>query len=63
MGKAADGSGWTQEQELALVKALKAIPKDQTDRWEAVAALVEGKSKAQCMKRFKEMKQSFRKGS
>lgn len=35
--------------------------KDVEDRWEAIAALVPGKTKAQCFRRFKELKESFKK--
>ena len=34
--------------------------KELPDRWEQVSALVPGKSKAQCFKRFKEMREAFR---
>jgi DnaJ family protein C protein 2 len=54
------GDIWTQEEELALVKALKEIPKDLSDRWEMVAAAVVTKSKAACARRFKEMKDSYK---
>ena len=47
-------------QELALVKALKAVGKEVEDRWGGVAALVPGKTKAQCFKRFKELKEGFK---
>lgn len=52
---------WSQEQEVALVQALKAVPKEDDDRWGKVAILVEGKSKAECAKRFKELKATFKK--
>jgi len=67
---------WSEAQELALVKALKVVPKDAApaaggkaaaggdgggaDRWERVAALVPGKTKAQCARRFKEIKGAFK---
>lgn len=51
-----NGTTWTPEAELALIKALKVVKKDAEDRWGAVADLVPGKTKAQCFLRFKEMK-------
>lgn len=50
-----------QEQELALVAALKQCPKELgAERWDAVATLVPGRTKAQCFKRFKELREAFR---
>jgi DnaJ family protein C protein 2 len=50
-----------QAQEMALVAALKQCPKELgAERWEAVAKLVPGKSKAACFKRFKELKEAFK---
>ncbi|GIL94969.1 hypothetical protein Vretimale_1073 [Volvox reticuliferus] len=58
---AADSGLWTEAQELALVAALKQCPKELgTERWDVVAALVPGKTKAQCFKRFKELREAFR---
>ena len=51
---------WSEEQELALVKALKVVSKAVEDRWGGVAELVPGKTKAQCFKRFKEMKDAHK---
>lgn len=51
---------WAEEQEVALVKALKLVDKAASDRWEQVAAMVPGKSKAACFRRFKELKENFR---
>ena len=48
---------WSQEQEEALIKALKDVPKENPERWERVSELVPGKSKVQCHKRFKELKE------
>ncbi|GLC41260.1 hypothetical protein PLESTB_001081800 [Pleodorina starrii] len=58
---AADSGAWSEAQELALVAALKQCPKELgAERWDAVSALVPGKSKAQCFKRFKELREAFR---
>ena len=57
----AAGSGeWDEEQEVALVKALKRVGKEAADRWDQVSALVPGKNKAQCFRRFKEMKEAHK---
>ncbi|KAG2428866.1 hypothetical protein HYH02_014277 [Chlamydomonas schloesseri] len=59
--KAAADTPWTEAQELALVAALKQCPKELgTERWDAVAKLVPGRTKAQCFKRFKELREAFR---
>ncbi|DBA66447.1 hypothetical protein WJX79_001146 [Trebouxia sp. C0005] len=57
---AADPAVWTEEQQASLVRALKEISKDVPDRWQRVSALVPGKSRAQCQKRFRELKNDFR---
>jgi DnaJ family protein C protein 2 len=56
----ADSGEWNEEQELALVQALKQCGKELPDRWERISALVPGKTKAQCFKRFKELREVFR---
>lgn len=53
-------SGWSSGEDIALLNALKAFPKDVSMRWEKVAAAVPGKSKAACMKRVTELKKGFR---
>ncbi|KAK9818427.1 hypothetical protein WJX72_012515 [[Myrmecia] bisecta] len=58
--KKAGESGWSEEQELALVKAMKQFGKDVEDRWERVAEVVSGKNKAQCFRRFKQLRETFR---
>ena len=52
--------GWSGGEDIALLNALKAFPKDVSMRWEKIAAAVPGKSKAACMKRFSELKKDFR---
>ncbi|KAK8685656.1 hypothetical protein V6N13_041655 [Hibiscus sabdariffa] len=47
-------------EDIALLNALKAFPKDVAIRWETIAAAVPGKSKAACMMRVAEMKKDFR---
>lgn len=51
---------WSDVQEGALVKALKAFPKDTPQRWDRIAAAVPGKSKGQCFKKFAELRENFR---
>ncbi|PNW71148.1 hypothetical protein CHLRE_16g695600v5 [Chlamydomonas reinhardtii] len=59
--KAGVDAPWTEAQEVALVAALKQCPKELgAERWDAVAKLVPGRSKAQCFKRFKELRDAFR---
>lgn len=53
-------SGWSSVEDIALLNALKAFPKDVSMRWEKVAAAVPGKSKAACIKRVAELKKGFR---
>ncbi|XP_038971445.1 transcription factor MAMYB [Phoenix dactylifera] len=55
------GSGtWSAAEDLALLNALKAFPKDASMRWEKIASAVPGKSKACCVKRVAELKRDFR---
>eukprot|EP00250_Pteridium_aquilinum_P029936 c40361_g1_i1 orf=231-2240(-) len=51
---------WSDVQEGALVKALKAFPKETPQRWDRIATAVPGKSKAQCFKKFAELRENFR---
>ncbi|KAL6327815.1 hypothetical protein AAG906_025752 [Vitis piasezkii] len=50
---------WSSGEDIALLNALKAFPKDVPIRWEKIAAAVPGRSKAACMKRFSELKRIF----
>ncbi|XP_047943543.1 transcription factor MAMYB [Salvia hispanica] len=53
-------SGWSAGEDLALLNALKAFPKEVAMRWEKVAASVPGKTKAACVARMAELKKDFR---
>jgi len=55
-----DPDAWTETQVLALVQALKAFPKDASQRWEWVAAAVPGKTVVQCKKKVAAMRENFR---
>ncbi|XP_068634704.1 transcription factor MAMYB-like [Aristolochia californica] len=58
--KEGESSSWTSGEDLALLNALKAFPKDTSMRWEKIAAAVPGKPKAACMKRVAVLKRDFR---
>ncbi|XP_068650765.1 transcription factor MAMYB-like [Aristolochia californica] len=58
--KEGESSSWTSGEDLALLSALKAFPKDTSMRWEKIAAAVPRKSKAACMKRVALLKRDFR---
>ncbi|KAK9130427.1 hypothetical protein Sjap_010914 [Stephania japonica] len=53
-------SGWSAAEDLALLNALKAFPKEVSMRWEKIAAAVPGRSKAACVKRVAQLKKDFR---
>ncbi|KAK9100265.1 hypothetical protein Scep_023695 [Stephania cephalantha] len=53
-------SGWSAGEDLALLNALKAFPKEVSMRWEKIAAAVPGRSKAACVKRVAQLKKDFR---
>lgn len=59
-GEVKQESEWSSGEDIALLNALKAFPKDVPMRWEKVAAAVPGKTKAACMKRVAELKRDFR---
>ncbi|KAL4570521.1 hypothetical protein LXL04_026177 [Taraxacum kok-saghyz] len=52
--------GWSSTEDIALLNALKAFPKDSAMRWEKITAAVPGRSKAACMKRVADLKKDFR---
>ncbi|KAG8063974.1 hypothetical protein GUJ93_ZPchr0004g39988 [Zizania palustris] len=55
-----DQDAWSEAQVLALVQALKAFPKDASQRWERVSAAVPGKTVVQCKKKVTAMRENFR---
>uniref|UniRef100_A0A804R693 Myb-like domain-containing protein n=1 Tax=Zea mays TaxID=4577 RepID=A0A804R693_MAIZE len=55
----ADPDAWTEAQVLALLQALKAFPKDASQRWERVAAAVPGKTVVQCKKKVAAMRDNL----
>jgi len=46
---------WTAEQQKQLESALKNTPSSDPNRWEKIATTVEGKTKKECVKRYKEL--------
>ena len=54
--KKASKDEWTDDEQSAFESALRTVPRDVDDRWERIAAVVSSKSKAQCIRRFKEIR-------
>lgn len=48
-------SPWTTEEQKLLEQALKTFPVNTPERWEKISAAVPGRSKKDCMKRYKEL--------
>ncbi|XP_030637517.1 dnaJ homolog subfamily C member 2 [Chanos chanos] len=46
---------WTTEEQKLLEQALKTYPVNTPERWEKIAASVPGRTKKDCMKRYKEL--------
>lgn len=44
---------WTSEEQKLLEQALKTYPVNTPERWEKIADAVPGRSKKDCMKRYK----------
>ncbi len=44
---------WTVQDQRALEKALQTFPSSLTDRWDKIAAAVPGKTKKDCIQRYK----------
>jgi hypothetical protein len=58
--KAVTRSDWTEGEDKALLSALKVFPKDSAMRWDKVAEAMPGRSKAQCFRRFSDLRETFR---
>ena len=48
-------SFWSPQEQKLLEAALKNYPPDTDQRWEKISEAVPGKSKKECMKRYKEI--------
>ncbi|XP_078275830.1 dnaJ homolog subfamily C member 2 isoform X2 [Rhinoraja longicauda] len=46
---------WTAEEQKLLEQALKTYPVNTPERWEKIAATIPGRTKKDCMKRYKEL--------
>uniref|UniRef100_A0A3Q1FYH1 DnaJ homolog subfamily C member 2 n=1 Tax=Acanthochromis polyacanthus TaxID=80966 RepID=A0A3Q1FYH1_9TELE len=54
-GSDGNAAPWTTEEQKLLEQALKTYPVSTPERWEKIAAAVPGRSKKDCMKRYKEL--------
>jgi len=61
LGTSTEASNWSQDQQSQLEKALRKYGKDLPDRWELIADCVSGKSKDDCIQRFKVLCSSLKK--
>ncbi len=52
---------WSADEQSALESALKAVGKDDAERWEKIAAIVKTKNKKQCVARVKHIKDEIMK--
>ncbi|XP_062849934.1 dnaJ homolog subfamily C member 2 [Trichomycterus rosablanca] len=54
-GGDSNSAPWTTEEQKLLEQALKTYPVSTPERWDKIAAAVAGRSKKDCMKRYKEL--------
>lgn len=52
---------WSQDQQRSMEAALQKFPKGTEDRWDKIAEVVPGKSKEECMLRFKFLVEALKK--
>eukprot|EP00002_Diphylleia_rotans_P033461 TRINITY_DN7115_c0_g2_i1.p1 TRINITY_DN7115_c0_g2~~TRINITY_DN7115_c0_g2_i1.p1 ORF type:complete len:454 (+),score=142.02 TRINITY_DN7115_c0_g2_i1:617-1978(+) len=57
---AATPSVWSAEQQKALESGLKLFNAQMTDRWDRIAEMVPGKTKKDCIARFKELREKLK---
>ena len=60
-GEQSEEDLWSQEQQKSLETALSQFPKGTNERWDRIAGKVEGKTKEQCMLRFKFLAEQVKK--
>lgn len=53
LGGESNSASWTTEEQKLLEQALKTFPVNTPERWDKIAAAVAGRSKKDCMKRYK----------
>ena len=51
---------WTIDRQKQLEQAMRTVPRDVDDRWACIAAEVDGMSRADCIARFKEIREMLR---
>ncbi|XP_003382630.1 PREDICTED: dnaJ homolog subfamily C member 1-like [Amphimedon queenslandica] len=61
MDDGVDSQPWSQEQQKELENALKQYNKEESNRWELIASCVTGKTKDECIERYKELVELIRK--
>lgn len=50
-----DQKPWTAQEQKLLEKALKTYPSSVPERWDRIAAVIPGRTKKECLKRYKEL--------
>lgn len=53
VGAESNAAPWTTEEQKLLEQALKTYPVNTPERWEKISEAVPGRSKKDCMKRYK----------
>uniref|UniRef100_A0A915HZK6 Myb-like domain-containing protein n=1 Tax=Romanomermis culicivorax TaxID=13658 RepID=A0A915HZK6_ROMCU len=55
-----EGNPWTAQEQKVLETALKTYPVSDPERWDKVAACLPGRTKKDCVKRYKELAEIVR---